>query len=139
MVNSNSKGNRREREFVNVMAGVHDRSPFDRDDWAVLRAPASGSATERELPDVLFGNGVDFYATEVKASSGDPIYLDEAEVDALVFFAGNFGAKARIVTRFDRDTTFYLVNPKHCHVTPAGNYRVKHETAEERGMPHDAL
>jgi len=41
-----------------------------------MRAPASGSATERELPDVLAaGDGDTFYAIEAKSSAGDPIYL----------------------------------------------------------------
>ena len=49
---SNSKGSRRERELVNKL---------DEDGYAVMRAPASGAATERELPDVLAGDGEDFY------------------------------------------------------------------------------
>ena len=39
MVNANSKGDRRERELVNLL---------DERGFAVMRAPASGSATDRE-------------------------------------------------------------------------------------------
>jgi len=94
MANSNAKGDRRERELVNRL---------DEAGFAVMRAPASGSATERELPDVLTGDGETFYAIEAKSSAGDPIYLDGAEIEALLFFARNFGAKPRVAARFDRE------------------------------------
>lgn len=80
---ANRKGERRERELVNRL---------DEIGFAVMRAPASGSATERDLPDLLAGDGERFYAIEAKSSSGDPIYLDNAEVEALMFFATKFGA-----------------------------------------------
>lgn len=116
---SSAKGDRRERELVNVL---------DDAGFAVMRAPASGSATERELPDVLAGDGETFYAIEAKSSAGDPIYLDGTEVEALVYFAQNFGAKPRIGVRFDRED-WYFFHPSELHVTDGGNYRVKRETA----------
>ena len=70
MSNSNAKGDRRERELVNDLDGAG---------FAVMRAPASGSATERELPDVLAGDGETFYAIEAKSSAGDPVYLSSPE------------------------------------------------------------
>ena len=65
-MSSNRKGDRRERELVNRLdeAGV-----------AVMRAPASGSATDRELPDGLAGDGGTCYAIQGKSTSGRPIYL----------------------------------------------------------------
>lgn len=117
---SSKKGDRRERELVNKL---------DESGFAVMRAPASGAATDRELPDVLAGDGTDFYAIEAKSSSGDPIYLDgEDDVEALLFFAQNFGAKARIGVRFDRED-WYFFHPDELYVTDGGNYRVKKETA----------
>jgi Holliday junction resolvase len=124
MSNSNEKGDRRERQLVNKL---------DEAGFAVMRAPASGSATERELPDVLAGDGELFYAIEAKSSAGDPIYLDGAEVDALLFFARNFGAKPRIGVRFDREDWFFF-HPGDLHVTDGGNYRVKKETALAEGI-----
>jgi Holliday junction resolvase len=126
---SNSKGDRRERELVNRLDGAG---------FAVMRAPASGSATERELPDALAGNGEVFYAIEAKSSSGNPIYLTGEEVEALVFFAQNFGAKPRIGVRFDRED-WYFFHPSDLHVTDGGNYRVKKETALEAGTDFDEL
>ncbi|MFC4439778.1 MULTISPECIES: Holliday junction resolvase Hjc [Natrialbaceae] len=116
---SQAKGDRRERELVNEL---------DEAGFAVMRAPASGSATERELPDVLAGDGEIFYAIEAKSSSGDPIYLSGEEVEALTYFAQNFGAKPRIGVRFDRED-WYFFHPADLHVTDGGNYRVKKETA----------
>ncbi|WP_276273322.1 Holliday junction resolvase Hjc [Haloarcula litorea] len=123
MANSNAKGDRRERELVNAL---------DDAGFAVMRAPASGSATERELPDVLTGDGDTFYAIEAKSSAGDPIYLDGEEVEALLFFARNFGAKPRIGVRFDRED-WYFFHPGDLHTTDGGNYRVKKETALSDG------
>jgi Holliday junction resolvase len=126
---SNEKGDRRERELVNRL---------DEREYAVMRAPASGSATERELPDVLAGNGDRFYAIEAKSSGGDPIYLDQEEVEALIFFAENFGATAVIGARFDYKDWFFFV-PDDLYTTPDGNYRVKEATATSEGIPIDGL
>ncbi|WP_115863137.1 Holliday junction resolvase Hjc [Halorussus litoreus] len=126
---SNAKGDRRERELVNRL---------DEAGFAVMRAPASGSATERELPDVLAGDGGSFYAIEAKSSSGDPIYLTGEEVEALVYFGRNFGAKPKIGVRFDRED-WYFFHPADVHQTDGGNYRVKVETALEEGEPLDEL
>ncbi len=123
MPNSNAKGDRRERELVNQL---------DEAGFAVMRAPSSGSATARELPDVLAGDGKRFYAIEAKSSAGDPIYLTGEEIEALVYFARNFGAKPRVGTRFDRED-WYFFHPGDLHQTDGGNYRVKKETAIAEG------
>jgi len=120
-MSSNRKGDRRERELVNVL---------DEAGFAVMRAPASGSATARELPDVLAGDGDVFYAIEAKSSGGAPIYLDNEEVYALVHvFAQNFGATPRIAVRFDRED-WHFFHPDDVHRTDGGNYRVKAERVE---------
>jgi Holliday junction resolvase - archaeal type len=124
---ASQKGDRRERELVNLL---------DDAGFAVMRAPSSGSATTRELPDVLAGDGERFYAIEVKSSAERPIYLTGEEVEALIFFARNFGAKARIGVRFDREA-WYFFHPAELHTTDGGNYRVKKETALADGEPFD--
>ncbi len=128
-MSSNAKGDRRERELVNRL---------DELGFAVMRAPASGSATERELPDVLAGDGTAFYAIEAKASAGRPIYLSGEEVEALIYFAQNFGAKPLVAARFDREA-WYCFHPATLYQTDGGNYRVKKETAIESGTPLEAL
>ncbi len=126
---ANRKGDRRERELVNRL---------DEVGFAVMRAPASGGATQRELPDVLAGNSTVFYAIEAKSSSGDPIYLTGEEVEALVYFSQNFGAKPKIGVRFDRED-WYFFHPADVHQTKGGNYRVKKEKALEDGDSMDDL
>ena len=121
-MSANRKGDRRERELVNALDGAG---------FAVMRAPASGSATQRELPDVLAGNGTVFYAVEAKASAGDPIYLTSEEVEALRYFADSFGAKPRIGVRFDREEWAFF-HPADT-LTENGAYRVKHDRAVEEG------
>jgi Holliday junction resolvase len=135
MTNSNRKGDRRERELV---------TELDDLGWGVMRAPASGSATQRELPDVLAGNGEVFYAIEVKATNGDPVYIDQHEIEDLVYFADKFGAGPRVALRPDEENGdpsygewwdgFYFMPPEGLHQTPEGNYRIKKETAIEDGQ-----
>lgn len=120
---SSEKGDRRERELVNML---------DEAGFAVMRAPSSGSATARELPDILAGNGASLYAIEAKSSAGTPIYLDNDEVYGLVYFATNFGAKPRVGVRFDQER-WYFFHPDDLHQTDGGNYRVKKETALAEG------
>ena len=54
----------RERKLVNQL---------EEAGFAPMRAPASGSSTDRELPDVICENGTYGYAIEAKSSSGDSI------------------------------------------------------------------
>lgn len=137
----NKKGDRRERELVNL---------FYDFGFAVMRAPASGSATERELPDVLTGNGDDFYAIEAKASGGDPIYLDEEEIIDLNFFSNQFGAVSLVGVRFDDErgdpsygnddvSGWYFFKPENLYRTDSGNYRVKKSTALVEGTSLETL
>lgn len=126
---SHEKGSRRERELANEL---------DDKGFAVMRAPSSGSATERDLPDVFAGNGLTFVAIEVKASSGDHIYIDEAEVDALAWFAEQFTAAPLLGIRFDYcDWKFF--EPANTYRTDGGNYRVTQATAEAHAFDLDAL
>ena len=126
---SNQKGDRRERELVNQL---------DDAGFAVMRAPASGSATPRELPDVLAGNGEDFYAIEVKSSGGDAIYIDGDEITDLTYFATGFGAEPKIGVRFDHED-WYFFPPDDLYETSGGNYRVKQETAIADGTDFTEL
>ena len=118
---SNSKGSRRERELTNLL---------DDSGWGVMRAPSSGSSTDRELPDVLAGDGTRFIAIEAKASSGAPIYINGEEIEALEYFAENFGAVALVGVRFDYcDWRFFV--PDDLYTTGEGNFRVKKDVLDD--------
>ena len=117
----NSKGARRERELI---------SELDAHGFVAMRAPSSGSATPRELPDAIAGNGDVALAIEAKASSGDPIYLSGEEIEALEYFARNFGAVALVGVRFDYcDWRFF--DPDDLHATEGGNRRVKKDVLDD--------
>lgn len=124
-----AKGDRRERELVNLL---------DDAGFAVIRSPASGSGTGRAQPDLLAGDGSRFFAIEVKSSSGDPIYIAGEELEALLYFSRNFGARPRVGVRFDRED-WYFFHPADLYQTGGGNYRVKRSTALEEGDPLDDL
>ena len=129
MSSAQAKGSRVERELVRLL---------DKAGFAVMRAPASGGASSRELPDVLAGNGKLFYAFEVKSSASDKIYLSGEEVEALVYFSQNFGAKARIGVRFNNEK-WYFFHPGDLYITKGGNYRVSREDMYEKGIDFEEL
>lgn len=129
MVDSNKKGARNERELVNKL---------DESGFFVMRAPASGSATTRDLPDVFTGNGHVSYVIEAKSSGGDPIYIDEEEIESLVYVAEAIGAIPLVGARFDYENWRFL-SPDQMHRTPKNNYRVKKDLALDEGLPLDLL
>ena len=67
---SYSKGARRERE---LLSNLNERG------YVGLRAPSSGSTTQRELPDIIAGKNGFSLAIEVKDSSKDKIYVDKTK------------------------------------------------------------
>lgn len=123
----NKKGDRRERELLKEL---------DKQGFASMRAPASGSGgkradgSERELPDIICGNGLKTYAIESKSVGGDYVYIDGGEIQKLTSFAEEFGAIAIIGVRFDyKPWVFYT--PEELYRTDAGNYRIKRDEVEE--------
>lgn len=140
MVNSNSKGDRGEREIVNWLTD---------NGWAVVRSPSSGSATDRDLPDIIAGNGTAHVAAEVKRLSDGPAYVEGEKVADLQAFAADFGATPYIAVKFDVShgdpsygedrPGFYFVRPKHCPETDGGNYRVKEVQARTLGTRESDL
>jgi Holliday junction resolvase len=139
-------GARYERELVNTL---------DACGYVAMRAPSSGSATERELPDVLAMRPVpqavdahggvlelvtsaEVLAIEAKSTSSTTAYADEAEVEDLARFAEQAGATPLVAGRFKRqgyDREHFLVAPEDCRRTQGdaeGNYGVPAADARER-------
>jgi len=136
-------GPRYERELTNRL---------DRAGYAAVRAPTSGSATDRDLPDVLAGRpkGVpvlgewrereypdagendyieevfsDALAIEAKSGQATTLYVAPEEVAALERFADAFGARALLAARFTTQgspTAWFLCPPENCRRTEAGAY-----------------
>ena len=86
-------GSREERELVKMLWDA---------DCAAMRAPASGGATKKPLPDIIAGNGKIYLAIEVKSSSKDRIYINSEKIEALCEFARIFGAQPYIGAKFTR-------------------------------------
>jgi len=89
-MNSKTKGYRYERELVRR---------FWEAGFGVIRAPTSGGATSRALPDIVAGNGRVYYAIEVKMRRKLPVYIQEEQVEEIREFSRRFGAKAFIAVK----------------------------------------
>lgn len=108
------KGDRNERELVNEL---------DEQGFEVMRAPASGSATDRELPDVVASDGEVGYAIEAKSVGSGKKYIDFEEIVGVLKFAKCFGVRARIGTRYNR-REWRFFHPAELYKTDSGNHRI---------------
>ena len=108
-------GSKYEREFARLL---------DDRDYAVMRSPASGSATERDQPDLFFGRDGKRYAVELKTTDKDQAYFEAEEVSALRRFATRMDSFYLLGARFKGDTTFYLFDPSDARRTPTEKYAV---------------
>ena len=123
------KGSAEERDLVHKL--------WDRN-FAAMRAPASGGATKKPLPDVVAGNGEIYLAIEVKTTTKDKIYIDEPQIRALYEFSKIFGAKAYIGVRF-KYTKWLFLEPENTPRTKTGNYRVEKDYAIEKALEIDEI
>jgi Holliday junction resolvase len=132
-------GARIERQLVNTYTSLG---------WGALRVPTSGSATDRDLPDVLTGRtlpdpdysyGVDAaseaYAIEVKSTQGTTAYAGRDELKSLDRFASAFGAQPLVAAYFKQQggerSRYYLVPPEELRMTD-NNAGVPEATATDR-------
>ena len=123
------KGSAEERDLVHKL--------WERN-FAAMRAPASGGATKRPLPDVVAGNGKLYLAIEVKTTTKDKIYIDEDQIDALLEFSKIFGAKPYIGVKF-KYTKWLFLEPENAERTRNGNYKVEKDFALEKGLEIDEI
>jgi len=113
---SYTKGTRGERELLSM---------FYDEGFVGFRAPSSGSTTDRELPDVLVGDGKKTYAIESKRADEGPVYLPHEEVEDLSFFSLMFGADALVAFREDYgDWNFWKPNELY---STGNSFRVRNE------------
>jgi len=89
-MNAKAKGSRYERELV---------QRFWDAGFGVVRAPTSGGATSRALPDIVAGNSKVYYAIEVKMKKELPVYIREEQVEEIKELSRRFGAKAFIAVK----------------------------------------
>ncbi|MDI6644674.1 MAG: Holliday junction resolvase Hjc [Methanobacteriaceae archaeon] len=123
------KGSKEERDLVKML--------WDSN-FAAMRAPASGGATKKPLPDVLAGNGKIYLAIEVKSTSRDKIYIDSQKINGLCEFSDIFGARPYIGIKF-RYKKWLFLSPEDLEVTRNDNYRLDMDLAFKKGLELDEL
>lgn len=107
---------RYERELANKL---HEQG------FEVIRAPASGAATKRSLPDIAYSKSETTPVfVELKSTSENVAYYDEDEVKALQEFALAFSGRARLVARFKQDTAYYSAKVENARRTDTDRYAV---------------
>lgn len=107
-----------------------------------MRAPASGGATEEELPDMLIGSAEHdmSFALEAKRVGEGRAYITREETAALVQFAVDFGAFPVVSGRWDGDTTHYITPVDPAPRTKSGNISLSHDNcAAGDAVPHTDL
>ncbi|MEM4472550.1 MAG: Holliday junction resolvase Hjc [Archaeoglobaceae archaeon] len=92
------KGSRFERELIEELW---------KNGFAAVRVAGSG-ASRYPCPDVVAGNGDEFFAFEVKMRSSLPFYISSDEVKKLLEFSKSFGAKAYIALKLPRKNWRFL-------------------------------
>ena len=123
------KGSAEERDLVHRL--------WDNN-FAAMRAPASGGATKKPLPDVIAGNGKIYLAIEVKTTTKDKIYIDHPQIDALVEFSNIFGATPYLGMKF-KYTKWLFLSPDILEKTKNGNYKITKDYSLEKGLELDEI
>ncbi|MGC9516554.1 MAG: Holliday junction resolvase Hjc [Methanomicrobiales archaeon] len=123
------KGSKEERDLVRMLWDAN---------FAAMRAPASGGATKKPLPDVLAGNGEIYLAIEVKSTSRDKIYIDSQKIIGLYEFSNLFGAKPYIGIKF-RYKKWLFLSPEDLEVTRSENYKLDLDLAFKKGLELDEV
>ncbi|MGZ7116894.1 MAG: Holliday junction resolvase Hjc [Methanobacterium sp.] len=125
----NKKGSRVERELVKMLWDA---------DCAAMRAPASGGATKKPLPDIIAGNGKIYLAIEVKTTSADYIYITSEKIAGLKEFSQIFGAEPYLGAKF-KNKKWRFVHVDDLLKTRGENYKVDVDLAFSMGLEFDEL
>lgn len=123
------KGSKEERDLVRLLW---------KSDFAAMRAPASGGATKKPLPDVIAGNGKIYLAFEVKTTSKERIYIESGKIGGLRAFSDLFGAKPYVGIKFKYKKWLFL-SPEALILTKNKNYRLDLDLALKKGLELDEI
>ncbi|MEN4018577.1 MAG: Holliday junction resolvase Hjc [Methanobacterium sp.] len=125
----NKRGSRVERELVKMLWDA---------DCAAMRAPASGGATKKPLPDIIAGNGRVYLAIEVKTTSANHIYINSRKIIGLKEFSEIFGAEPYLGVKF-KNKKWRFVHVDDLIETRGENYKVDVDLAYSAGLEFDEL
>jgi Holliday junction resolvase len=124
------RGIREERELIHRLDSLG---------FAVLRAPASGSRTRLDRPDILAGRKGFILAIEVKTSKKATFYIRKESVDQLVRFSGRFGAKPYVAIKFKhKGLDWFLIEPENLIKTVKG-YKVTLNHVKNKGRSLESI
>ncbi|MFH1327729.1 MAG: Holliday junction resolvase Hjc [Candidatus Bathyarchaeota archaeon] len=124
------KGIAEERDLVNKL---------DRLGFAVLRAPASGSRTKLDRPDIIAGRVGLHLALEVKSTHQKTLYVKKESIHQLMRFAEKFGAKGLLAIKFKHQCPdWILLDPSLLTPTEKG-YKINLKSAIKTGIGLEAL
>ena len=124
------RGVREERELVNLL---------DKLGFAVLRAPASGSRTRLDRPDILAGRRGFIVALEVKSTSKKALYVRGESIAQLKRFSERFGAKPFLAVKFKYSRVGWLLIDAESIKIEGKGFRLTFEDAVKRGLTPEAL
>jgi Holliday junction resolvase len=114
---------------------------FWKHDFAAIRVPASGAGAKSfPKPDIIAGNGINYYAFEVKTSTLDKIYVPDSEIQDLISFSEKFGCTPFIAIKFlhnSREWRFF--NIANLQKTIGGNYKIDFNEDYAKGLDFDSL
>ncbi|MHA1278679.1 MAG: Holliday junction resolvase Hjc [Candidatus Helarchaeota archaeon] len=114
---------------------------FWEHEFGALRVPASGAgAKSYPKPDIIAGNGKNFYAFEVKTTNTEKIYLRNDEVQELVDFSETFGCIPYVAVKFkkkSREWKFFKVSD--IDRTRTGSYRIAFKQDFDKGINFKTL
>ena len=105
--------------------------------FAVMRAPASGSATKMPRPDILAGKKVKElqYAIEAKTTHERILYTEKESIRQLLLFAETFGCRPLLAVKFKgRRRSWLFLHPSQLAQTKGENYRLTYDDALAKGM-----
>jgi len=103
-----------------------------------MRAPASGGATKKPLPDIIAGNGNVYLAIEVKSTSAEHIYINSEKIAGLIEFSAIFGAEPYLGAKF-KNKKWRFVHVDDLIRTRGDNYKVDVDLAFSKGLEFDEL
>ena len=107
--------------------------------FAVLRAPASGSSTKLDRPDIVAGGHGMHLTLEVKTTSKTTLYIQKASIDQLTRFSERFGATPYLAVKFKHQRRdWVLISPERLAKTKSG-YKLTLKEALKVGSRLEAV
>ena len=110
---------------------------FWKNNFAVMRAPSSGSSTKMPRPDIVAGDSHRRmqFAIEVKTTHKEVLYIAKESINQLLEFSKRFGCQPIVALRFkNKIKSWVFIRPEQLMIMPSLNYKVTISEAQRIGM-----